>query len=57
VVGSIEPGKLADVVVIDRDLLTCPESEIKDIEPLLVIVDGKISASSGRCAALVSARP
>ena len=26
--GSIEPGKLADLIVIDRDILTCPEEEI-----------------------------
>jgi predicted amidohydrolase YtcJ len=41
--GSIEPGKLADLVVIDRDYLTCPEDEIKAIEPQVVIVDGKIA--------------
>lgn len=29
--GSIEPGKLADFVVIDRDYMKCPEEEIKDI--------------------------
>ncbi len=40
--GSIEPGKLADMVVIDRDYLSCPEDEIKDIEPLMTILDGKI---------------
>ena len=40
--GSIEAGKLADMVVIDRDYLTCPEDQIKDIVPATVIVDGKI---------------
>ena len=40
--GSIEPGKLADLVVIDRDYLTCPEDQIRDIEPVTVILDGKI---------------
>ena len=40
--GSIEPGKLADLVVIDRDYFTCPENEIKDIEPLLTVVGGKV---------------
>lgn len=41
--GSIEPGKLADLVVIDRDYLTCPEDEIRAIEPVLTIIDGKIA--------------
>jgi predicted amidohydrolase YtcJ len=40
--GSIETGKLADVVVIDRDYLSCPEDQIKDIEPVMTIVDGKV---------------
>ncbi len=40
--GSIEPGKLADLVVIDRDILTCPEDEIRLIEPLMVVLDGRI---------------
>src|SRR5690348_2231304 len=39
--GSIEPGKLADMVVIDKDFLHCPVDEIKDIEPLETIVGGK----------------
>lgn len=40
--GSIEPGKLADLVVIDRDYLTCPEDDILRIEPVMVILDGKV---------------
>jgi predicted amidohydrolase YtcJ len=40
--GSIEVGKLADVVIIDRDFLTCPEEEIRSIEPVMVVLDGKI---------------
>jgi predicted amidohydrolase YtcJ len=39
--GSIEPGKLADMVVISKDYLSCPVDEIKDIEALETVVDGK----------------
>lgn len=39
--GSIETGKVADLVVIDRDYLTCPENEIRNIEPLSVYIAGK----------------
>ena len=40
--GSIEAGKLADLVVIDRDYLTCPEEQIKDIQPVMTILDGRV---------------
>jgi predicted amidohydrolase YtcJ len=40
-IGSLEPGKQADFVVIDRDLLTCPELEIRDIQALATYLDGK----------------
>jgi hypothetical protein len=40
--GSIEPGKLADMIVLDRDILTCPEEEIKDVQVLTTIVGGEI---------------
>ncbi|MDQ3174842.1 MAG: amidohydrolase family protein, partial [Acidobacteriota bacterium] len=40
--GSIEPGKLADMVVITKDYLSCPIDEIKNIEPLLTVVDGNV---------------
>jgi hypothetical protein len=46
--GSIEEGKLADLVVLSDDLLTCAEETIKTIQPLLTVVDGKIVFSSGR---------
>lgn len=39
--GSIEAGKFADFVVLDRDYLTCPEDEIRKIEPVSVIIGGK----------------
>ena len=40
--GSIEPGKLADLVVISKDILHCPVDEIKDIEALLTVADGRV---------------
>ena len=39
--GSLEPGKLADIIVIDRDILTCPIDEIKSIKVLRTILGGK----------------
>jgi len=40
--GAIQPGKLADLVVLDRDYLTIPADQIKDIKPVLTMVDGRI---------------
>jgi predicted amidohydrolase YtcJ len=40
--GSIEPGKLADLIVVSKDFLSCPEDEIKNIETLLTVVGGKV---------------
>ena len=40
-VGSLEAGKLADFVVLDRDLLTCPEDEIRETRALATYLDGK----------------
>lgn len=40
--GSLEPGKLADLVVLDRDYLQCPDSEIRNIKPVLTMVGGKV---------------
>ena len=46
--GSIQPGKLADLVVLDRDYLTVPADQIKDIKPVMTVVGGKIVYDSRR---------
>lgn len=38
--GSLEPGKLADFAVLDRDLLTCKEDEIVETKVLQTFVGG-----------------
>lgn len=42
VLGSLEPGKWADFVVIDRDFLGVPNEEINQIKVLLTVVGGKL---------------
>lgn len=39
--GSIEPGKLADFVVLNEDPLTCPEPRLRDAQVMMTIVGGK----------------
>ena len=40
--GSIEPGKLADLVVLPEDILTCPDKRIELMQVVLTMVGGKI---------------
>jgi predicted amidohydrolase YtcJ len=40
--GSLSPGKYADLLVLDRDYLTVPADEIKDIRSLMTMVGGKV---------------
>ena len=40
--GSIQPGKLADLAVLDRDYLTVPVDQIKDIKPVMTMVGGRV---------------
>src|SRR5438045_1855108 len=47
--GTLEPGKLADLVVLSADYVAVPEDQIKDIKADVTIVGGKIVFQ--RCAA------
>ena len=40
-VGSLEKGKLADFIVLDRDILTCPEDQIASTQCLETFVAGR----------------
>jgi predicted amidohydrolase YtcJ len=40
--GSITPGKLADLVVLDRDIFAVAPHEIADIRPVMTIFDGDV---------------
>ncbi len=40
--GSLEVGKQADLVVLDRDYMTVPAAEIKHIKPTMTLVGGRV---------------
>jgi predicted amidohydrolase YtcJ len=40
--GSIQPGRFADLAVIDKDYLTVPADQIKDITSVLTMVGGRV---------------
>jgi predicted amidohydrolase YtcJ len=40
--GSLEPGKLADLIVLDRDLFKIDPSNVADTKVLLTLVGGKV---------------
>ncbi|MDL2210852.1 amidohydrolase family protein, partial [Desulfovibrio sp. OttesenSCG-928-O18] len=39
--GSLTPGKAADFIVLDRDIMTCPEDAIKDTRVLMTVLAGE----------------
>jgi predicted amidohydrolase YtcJ len=45
--GSIEVGKFADLAVLSADYLTVPEEQIRSLESVLTIVDGRVVYTAG----------
>ena len=41
-IGSLEAGKLADFVVIDRNIMTCPADDMKDTQALMTVSGGEV---------------
>jgi len=41
-IGTIEPGKLADLAVLDRDYFAVPDADIRKIRSVLTVVNGQI---------------
>jgi predicted amidohydrolase YtcJ len=46
--GSLEAGKQADLVVLDRDYMTVPDAEIRNIRPTLTMVGGRVVFSAAK---------
>jgi predicted amidohydrolase YtcJ len=46
-IGSIEEGKLADLVVLDRDYFRVSDEDIPNLRSVLTVVDGEIVHDTG----------
>jgi predicted amidohydrolase YtcJ len=46
-IGSIEQGKLGDLVVLEKDPFTCTDEELKRLKPVLTVCDGKVIFDAG----------
>ena len=45
--GTIEVGKLGDLVVLDKDYFTVSDAELRRIEPVLTVVGGRVLHDAG----------
>ena len=46
--GSLRPGKLADIVIFDQDLMTVPEEKIAQTKVTMTVVGGKVVYEGNR---------
>jgi predicted amidohydrolase YtcJ len=47
-IGSIEPGKYADLAVWDRDLSSMPTDSLKEMRALVTLFSGRVVHRAGR---------
>ena len=40
--GSLQPGKFADLIMVDKDISKCPVDQIREVKVLMTMVDGKV---------------
>ena len=51
--GSIEPGKLADFLVLDRDPMTIDPEDLINVQCDLVVIDGKEKFAQENCSGIL----
>ena len=54
--GSLAPGKLADITVLSKDIMTIPESDIPTAQVLYTIVGGKVQYNKSAATTPTAAR-
>jgi hypothetical protein len=57
VLGTLEPGKWADFIVLNKDYFDAPIDEVKDIYPLMTVVGGNIRVLRAEYAQELGRRP
>ncbi|MBI4442562.1 MAG: amidohydrolase family protein [Acidobacteria bacterium] len=56
-IGSLEVGKLADFVVLDKDLFTIPQNDIPKIRPQMTVMGGKVRYLDSEYAGKLGVQP
>ena len=46
--GTIRPGKLADLVLLDKDPTAADPSDLKNIHPVLTVIGGRVVWEGGK---------